>query len=271
MVVQTTTVAPTIDVRKGARCSSIAAALAIISIVPMVVACSKSASDSPPQGRSWAEIAKLPDWSGVWEFDFWTGTKSETPAKLTPPTDAKSKTFVAARARGENLQSAVANCIPPGLLGIMAQPYPIEFLFTPGKVTIAIETHSQMRRIFTDGRPHPDDPDPAWHGHSIGRWEGDTLVADTVALDPMVPLDDQTGLLGVGLSQKAHVVERIRMVDDGHLRITTTVDDPENFLEPWTFVRTYLRHRDWDLRDYICEQNNHDGADSQGRPTFEVQ
>jgi hypothetical protein len=236
-----------------------------------MVACGQSASGSSPQGRTWAEIAKLPDWSGVWEFDFRTGTKSESPPKLTPRADAESKAFVGGRARGENLQSVLANCVPPGLIGIMAQPYPIEFLFTPGKVTIAIETHSQMRRIFTDGRPHPEDPDPAWHGHSIGRWEGDTLVTDSVALDPTAPLDDLTGPPGIRLSEKTHVVERIRAIDDAHLRITTTIEDPETFLEPWTIVRTYLRHRDWDLREYICQQNNRDGTDSEGRPSFKLE
>lgn len=256
--------------KRGANRWSIVTALMIVLIVP-IVASGQSASGSSPQGRSWAEIAKLPDWSGVWEFDFRTGTKSESPPKLTPRADAESKAFVSGRARGENLQSVLANCVPPGLIGIMAQPYPIEFLFTPGKVTIAIETHSQMRRIFTDGRPHPEDPDPAWHGHSIGRWEGDTLVADSVALDPTAPLDDLTGPPGIRLSEKVHVVERIRAIDDAHLRITTTIEDPETFLEPWTIVRTYLRHRDWDLREYICQQNNRDGTDSEGRPSFRLE
>ena len=64
--------------------------------------------------------------------------------------------------------------------GIMTQPYPMEFLFTPGKVTIMIEAYSQWRQIFTDGRKHPEDPDLTFNGHSIGHWEGDTLVVDTV-------------------------------------------------------------------------------------------
>jgi hypothetical protein len=270
MVAHTTTVAPRVDVRNDARRSFIATALAIISIVPMLVACGKAASDSPSQGRSWAEIAKLPDWSGVWEFDFRTGTKPESPPKLTPKAEAQSKAFVDGRARGENLQSVLANCVPPGLVGIMAQPYPVELLFTPGKVTIAIETHSQMRRIFTDGRPHPDDPDPTWYGHSIGHWEGDTLVADSVALDPAAPPDDITGPPGVRLSEKTHIVEKFRTIDDTHLRITTTIEDPETFVEPWTIVRTYLRHRDWDMQEYICQQNNRDSADSEGRPGLKL-
>ena len=63
--------------------------------------------------------------------------------------------------------------------GIMGQPYPMEFLLTPGKVTIVIEAYQQVRHIYTDGRPLPDDPDLKFHGTSIGRWDGDTLVVDT--------------------------------------------------------------------------------------------
>lgn len=77
---------------------------------------------------------------------------------------------------GLNFVSNVANCIPAGLPGSMLQPYPIEFLFTPGRVTINIETYSVVRRIYTDGRSLPQDPDPSYQGTSAGSWDGDTLV-----------------------------------------------------------------------------------------------
>ena len=64
--------------------------------------------------------------------------------------------------------------------GIMGQPYPMEFLLTPGQVTIVIEAYNQIRHIYTDGRPLPEDPDPTFYGTSVGHWEGDTLVAETV-------------------------------------------------------------------------------------------
>lgn len=255
--------------KRGANRSSIAVVLMLVLIVPLV-ASGQSASGSSPQGRTWAEIPALPDWSGVWELTFTPSTTSGSPPELTPKAAAQSKVFLEGRARGENLQSVLANCVPPGLIGIMAQPYPIEFLFTPGKVTIAIETHSQMRRIFTDGRSHPEDPDLSWHGHSVGRWESDTLVVDTIGLDPAAPLDDLTGPPGIRLGGEAHVVERISTVDDALLRITTTIDDPETFLKPWTIVRSYQRQRDWDIREYICQQNNRDAADSQGRPSIKL-
>ncbi len=246
---------------------STVAALMIVLIAP-IAACTQSAPGSSPQGRNWAEIAKLPDWSGVYELEF----APQSPAELTPKAAERSKAYAERLARGENITSEIANCVPPGLIGIMAQPYPIEFLFTPGKVTIAIETHSQMRRIFTDGRSHSEDPDLFWQGNSIGRWEGDTLVVDTIGLDPAAPPGDQIMPPGLRFTDKAHVVERIQMVDDDtRIRITTTVDDPEVLLKPWTFVRNYLRHRDWDIREYTCQQNNRDAADSEGRASIRLE
>src|SRR5207253_11197057 len=85
--------------------------------------------------------------------------------------------------------NSTANCLPPGMPGIMNQPYPMEFLLTPGKVTIVIEAYTQVRHIYTDGRPLPADPDLEFHGTSVGRWEGDTLVVETVGFSPLTQIE----------------------------------------------------------------------------------
>src|SRR5581483_11507581 len=123
-------------------------------------------------------IAKLPDWSGVWELDWQGGGggRNAAPPKLTPEYAARAEKYREEQKHGEHQQTDTANCVPPGMPQIMTQPYPVEFLFTPGKVTVAIEAYSQMRRIFTDGRKLPEDPDPSFQGYSVGHWEGDTLV-----------------------------------------------------------------------------------------------
>ena len=92
-------------------------------------------------GANWAAIAQLPDWGGVWQLDFRKSFAGGPPAKpaLTPAAAAAYQLFVAEKAAGKHSQSTTANCVPPGLPDSMAQPYPIEFLFTPGKVTVAIE------------------------------------------------------------------------------------------------------------------------------------
>lgn len=125
---------------------------------------------------------------------------------------------------------------------------------------MVIEAYSQVRHVFTDGRAHPADPDQTFQGHSIGHWEGDTLVVDSVGFAP-----DTQIAPGVGHSDAMHIIERIRKVDPNHLQIETTIVDPQVLAKPWTTVRPYVRVKD-DLREYICEQNNHDSSDSQGRP-----
>ncbi len=216
------------------------------------------------QGKDWKTIAELPDWSGVWDVDWrsFNGSSAtgETAPKLTPEFAARHARFQAAQKRGEEQQTETANCVPPGMPGIMAQPYPVEFLFTPGKVTLAIEAYSQMRRIFTDGRPHPPDPDPTFQGHSIGRWEGDTLVVDTVAILP-----DTFIAPGIEHSDELRIEERIRKISDDTIQIRTTMHDKKALHEPLTLVRNYKRHLDWDIKEYVCQQNNRDSADTEGR------
>jgi len=227
----------------------------------------RASARSSPQGDTWASIAKLPDWSGVWDFDYSRGGLDRpAPPHLTPAFAAKFAAYQQAQKHGLNQQTETANCVPPGMPQIMAQPYPIEFLFTPGKVTVAIEAYSQMRRIFTDGRKHPADPDPTFQGNSIGHWEGDTLVVDTVGFVPSTLIAP-----GVSHSDQMHIVERIHRVPNDYLEVQTTIEDPKVMQEPWTTTNRYKRHKDWDIEEYICTQNNRDSADPEGRAGLNIQ
>jgi hypothetical protein len=227
---------------------------------------SAAAAKAKPKAKPAAAAATRPDWGGVWDPD-WSklfGAPQEQP-QLTPPYAEKLKAFQDAQKGGENAQTAQANCLPPGLPGIMSQPYPLEFLFANGKVTIVIEAFNQMRRVYLDGRKHPAEYEPLWYGHSIGHWEGDTLVVDTVSFDPATELGG-----GIHHSDKLHVVERIHLISPDRMEIAMTFDDPEALTKPWTTKREYTRHRDWDIKEYICEQNNRDAADSEGRPSMKL-
>ena len=130
-----------------------------------------------------------------------------------------------------------------------------------GKVTIVIEAYSQWRQIFTDGRKHPEDPDLTFNGHSIGHWEGDTLVVDTVGFTT------DTALAGFGVkhSDKMHIVERMHLVDGDKLQIETTITDTEALTKPLTSTRVYGRHRDWTLAEYQCQQNNRNCTTDDGK------
>ena len=229
-------------------------------------AAGKPAAKGGLQGTSWSSIAHLPDWSGVWELDWQSGRSplgsrpSQNPPKLTPEYAAMAEKYRAAQKEGEHQQTETANCVPPGMPQIMTQPYPVEFLFTPGKVTVAIEAYSQMRRIYVDGRPHMEDPDPTYQGDSIGHWEGDTLVVDTIGFIPDSYITPATNH-----SDQMRIEERIRRVGADDMEIRTTIYDPKALLEPWSVTRFYKRHTDWDLKEYICTQNNRDSADPEGR------
>ncbi len=234
------------------------------------VAADAPAASTSAQGRTWSSIAKLPDWSGVWDLDYQSrrggGLARPAPPHMTPEYAAKYAAYQERQKHGLEEQTETANCVPPGMPQIMAQPYPIEFLFTPGKVTVAIEAYSQMRRIFTDGRKHPDDPDPSFQGNSIGHWEGDTLVVDSIGFIP-------TSLIapGVGHGDDMRIVERIHRLPDDVMEIQQTITDPKVLMEPYVSMHYYKRHKDWDINEYICTQNNRDSADPEGRAGLKIE
>jgi len=216
----------------------------------------------------------MPDWSGQWEnvggTPDATGGFNQTLEQVlkemewSPPLNAATKTKVDAMqagerkrldavARGENPADAFTACTfgYPGLM--LDTPLMFEVLITP-KETALIFSSREIRHIYTDGRQHTP-KDELWAtpwGDSIGQWEGDTLVMDTIAVkDPYGPPDggsavaafgDVEGFLTIGiLTQQAHFIERMRMIDKGHLEDQMTIIDPTNLTAPWHMRRTYER------------------------------
>lgn len=213
-----------------------------------------NAAPSPAQrAQQYSKIAKLPDWAGIWVLDFGPvpGVREEAPV-LTPTAEAQLKVNLADEAKNLPPPSESANCLPPGMPTIMFQPYDVEFLFTPGRVTIIQEAYMQVRRVFTDGRGHPAHLDPTFNGHSIGHWEGDTLVVDTVGLGHRTPLGYHELMHGPHL----HVIERIHLTAPDKMEDDMTLIDPDVLVKPWHEAHTFTRHRDWDQIEYICEENN---------------
>jgi hypothetical protein len=237
-----------------------------------------------PTPADWAALAKLPDFSGVWERGGGgggqAGNRAPAPTSGAPAQRGGRGGQGAAGGRGggpvftpqyEAMRTAAAkdpqpednstaNCLPPGMPGIMGQPYPMEFLLTPGKVTIVIEAYTQVRHIYTDGRPLPDEPDPKFFGTSIGHWEGDTLVAETIGFNDHVQL-----ARGVPHSEKMKIVERFRLTDPDTMSVETTITDPVVLAAPYTTTSTLRRHRDWTISEYICEENNRNFVDQSGK------
>jgi len=231
-----------------------------------------------PTPADWAAVAKLPDLTGVWEAALGgggargaaaapaAGGRGAAPAagrgaaaagpQLTPEYAAR-RDALRAQAREDN---ETANCLPPGMPGIMNQPYPMEFLLTPGKVTIVIEAYTQVRHIYTDGRKLPEDPDEKFFGTSIGHWEGDTLVVETVGFSPLTQI-----AAGIPHSDSMKILERFRLTDPDTMSIETTITDPKALAAPYTSSRTLKRHRNWTIAEYVCEENNHNFVDASGK------
>jgi hypothetical protein len=226
-----------------------------------------------PTPADWAALAKLPDFTGVWEVPMGGPPPAALrPSGGTPPAATSSDLFPhlsltpAYAAKVKALQAnapedpSTANCLPPGMPGIMGQPYPYEFLFTPGQVTIVGEAYSIVRHIYTDGRPIPADPDPSFFGTSIGHWEGDTLIVESIGFSPLTTIDFTTPH-----SDKMRIVERFRLTDPDTMSIETTVTDPEALTAPFITHRILRRHRSWTISEYICEENNRNFVDSSGK------
>ena len=168
-------------------------------------------------------------------------------------------------ARGE-AHDPGASCIPPGIPRLLSSPYSWEFVVTPDRVYFLKELQHDILRIYTDGRSHPpsDDLDPAYNGHSIGHWEGDTLVVDTVGLRG----DTWFDRTGAPHSDQLHIVMRMRKVSPDLIENTMTLTDPVAFTKPWVVTRHYKRAKNYDIREFVCEENNRNPRDANGNNTF---
>jgi hypothetical protein len=144
-----------------------------------------------------------------------------------------------------------ARCLPDTFLRAYGLPHIQKFIQVPGLLVMLDEVNAGYRQVFTDARPLPDDPVPAWNGYSTAKWDGDTLVVDSIGFRDDLWLD----MAGTFITEKAKVRERIRRPDYGHLQIEATVDDPKAYTKPWTVTLTQRIVVDTELVDEICLEN----------------
>jgi hypothetical protein len=143
-------------------------------------------------------------------------------------------------------------CLPEGMPGMMQATFPMEVLESPGQVTIIQEAFTQVLRIHLDADPiAPEDAEPRFAGHSVGHWEGDTLVAVTVGVK------DYVRFRNTPHSMQMRVTERIRLVGDDFMKNQVTVEDPEYLTGPWTWTWMYRRWPGYRLQEYVCEDNRY--------------
>jgi hypothetical protein len=163
--------------------------------------------------------------------------------------------------RGEPPVSAAVLCSPYGMPRMMAvASYPVEFLQTQGQITIIAEAFSEVRRVYLNREQLPiDEVPPGYYGHSVGRWEGDTLVIDTVGIKESVP-----GYNGIPHSSRMRIVERIRLAAPDVLHDQVTIHDPIVLEEPIVYTLAYRRLPEYKMVEFVCE-NNREYVDEQGR------
>ncbi len=197
------------------------------------------------------------DLSGVWNalrspYDFSSFTKGDPPM-----TAWGMEQFKAAKPsqgpRGALLKDTndrVYQCYPPGMPYIYLQVFPMQIVQTPKEVIELFEYDHFVRHIYIDGK-HPDDPTPTYDGDSIGHWEGNTLVVDTIGLNGKMWLDR----VGHPESDQMHITERIRRTDEKTLQIDFTFDDPKAYPAPWNATLRWGLRPTWHIMEHICEDN----------------
>jgi hypothetical protein len=234
---------------------------------------SPAVQNPAPTAKDWADLAKLPDWSGVWNPKV-TDQDSQVKTNMPPWTAeiAAKITSQLVEEKAGRPAPIVVSCLPQGMPAWMLITHnAMEFLFTPGRVTILGESDgNRLRRIYTDGRGHPDDGELTFHGHSIGRWEGDTLVVETVNIKPetMFAVSEAAGTQNNG---DVKIIERIHLAGPDILHDDLEIEAPHVLTKPWKTTRIWFRQRarKFDIVEGVCLEGNYsERLDKDGNHVF---
>jgi hypothetical protein len=203
------------------------------------------------------------DLSGVWNMHpapaqqkFINSTYTQEPPEMTAW--ATEKYMASKPSNGPRTHSlketddpVLRKCLPPGTPRIYLQPFPFQIVQTPKEIIFIYEYDHSVRYVFMDGRAHPGDLLATYMGHSIGKWEGDTLVVDTLGFNEKSWLDRD----GHPHSDQLHVVERFHRADRDNLQIDIIMEDPKALAKPWKTQLHYQFKPDWDIMELACTDN----------------
>lgn len=214
--------------------------------------------------------AQAPDLSGVWGP--YRGGRGADPALAPPPAgpivlkpeyaaqyEADQALRAEATARGEPLPTPAYRCIPYGVPSMMSVAvYPVEFIQTPSQVTIVSEAFSEVRRVYMDTRQlEIGEVPPGYYGRSVGRWDGDTLVVDTIGIK------DSVRYQNIPHSNQMRIRERIRLAAPDILHDQITIEDPLVLEMPITYTLAYRRIPGYEMVEFVCD-NNREYIDENG-------
>ena len=216
--------------------------------------------------------SNVPDITGSWErYGARGAAGAQRDATMPPPApqpplkpeylkewQTRLQAAREADAKGTPLATNATLCLPEGMPAMMGATFPMEILQSRGQVTVIEEAFTQVRRVFLD-QPQKaiEDVEPGFYGYSVGRWEGDTLVVDTVGIKESVRYQN------VPHSDKMRIKERIHLVAANILWNEITIEDPVTLERPWAFTLAYRRNPDYKLLEYVCEDNR-EYADESG-------
>jgi hypothetical protein len=213
-----------------------------------------------------------PDLNGTWGP--YRGGRGADPKLAPPPAtplaikpqyvkayEAQRAADAAAQSRGEQIATGAITCMPYGVPAMMSVAvYPLEIIQTPKQITMVQEAFSEVRRVYLNKPQFPiDEVPPGYHGRSVGKWEGDTLVIDTVGIKPSVQYQR------IPHSDRMRITERIRMIAPDILHDQITIEDPVTLEKPYTFTLAYRRMPDdYEMVEFVCAENNREYVDEQG-------
>jgi hypothetical protein len=211
-------------------------------------------------------FAQTPDFSGVWTARNPPGARyfsysfSATEPSMTPWAEERFKAtkpsfgprvFKDSNDPVNPTTIGALGCFPPGVPRIYLQPFPMEIIQSPTRVLMLFEFDHQIRQIFLDRKEHNTDLGATWNGDSIGHWEGDTLVVDTIGFNDKTWVDRG----GHPHSEDMHVMERIRRTAPDTLQISVTIEDPKAYTKPWGGTLTYQLRPTWHITEMACVDN----------------
>jgi hypothetical protein len=195
-----------------------------------------------------------PDLAGTWQPKF--GYTGDIARDLKPgevPFKPWAEALYKHRMETISKEDPQARCVLSGVPRENVVPYPFKIFNTKGEILILYEALHSYRQIFMDGRKLPKDPNPAWMGYSIGRWDGDTLVVESSGFVENNWLDNN----GHPGTEAMRLTERFRRPDFGHITLEMTVDDSKAYTKPWT-VNLAFDYADTELIEYVCDENEKD-------------
>jgi hypothetical protein len=215
----------------------------------------------------------VPDLTGSWErYRGPAGDSLTPPPEGLPPLkpallaewQARRAAEREADARGQPIATGYTHCLPDGVPSMMSGPFPLEILQGATQINIAQEAYNQIRRIYLD-KPQVtlDDIELGFYGRSVGEWEGETLVVDTIGIKEYVRYRDVPHTIDMRLT------ERFRLVAPDILWDEITIEDPEMLEKPWTVTFAYKRMSDYEILEYVCEDNR-EYADESGATRLRV-